>query len=66
MAFKPYLMVVEVETFSTETITMQRSASCLFVCVEVLRPSQPNWVMSSALFKTYLTVFVVVFIYIYI
>ena len=21
---------------------------CLFVCVEVLRPSQPNWVMSSA------------------
>ena len=22
--------------------------SCLFVCVEVLRPSQPNGVMSSA------------------
>ena len=21
---------------------------CIFVCVEVLRPSQPNWVMSSA------------------
>ena len=24
------------------------SLSCLFVCVEVLRPSQPNGVMSSA------------------
>ena len=41
-------MVVEVEIFSTETITMQRSASCLFVSVGVLRPSQPNEVMSSA------------------
>ena len=24
------------------------SFACLFVCVEVLRSSQPNWVMSSA------------------
>ena len=29
-------------------IHVTRTARSLFVCVEVLRPSQPNWVMSSA------------------
>ena len=28
--------------------TALMSFVCLFVCVEVLRPSQPSWVMSSA------------------
>ena len=28
--------------------TLGTSGDCLFVCVEVLRPSQPNGVMSSA------------------
>ena len=28
--------------------TINRIIDCLFVCVEVLRPSQPNGVMSSA------------------
>ena len=31
---------------SAEIITQQ--TKCVFVCVEVLRPSQPNGVMSSA------------------
>ena len=29
-------------------VVKQTKISCLFVCVEVLRPSQPNGVMSSA------------------
>ena len=31
-----------------EWICFQERQICLFVCVEVLRPSQPNGVMSSA------------------
>ena len=31
-----------------QMLEMEILANCLFVCVEVLRPSQPNRVMSSA------------------
>ena len=34
--------------FQNESITPHKSVKVLFVCVEVLRPSQPNGVMSSA------------------
>ena len=34
--------------FQNESITTHKSVKVLFVCVEVLRPSQPNGVMSSA------------------
>ena len=33
---------------SFSLIMAQLTMSCLFVCVEVLRPSQPDGVMSSA------------------
>ena len=32
----------------TESLDTAKCMNCLFVCVEVLRPSQPNGVMSSA------------------
>ena len=31
-----------------QKVNMSKEQVCLFVCVEVLRPSQPNGVMSSA------------------
>ena len=36
------------DQFPLKNLSTRLGVDCLFVCVEVLRPSQPNGVMSSA------------------